>query len=281
MTSQKSKEGWAGGHHSRREQQTLPCRLLDSLIVAIPKKRTPTACFPVPPGISGKLMKAIPLLATLALLALLPVPAHARGGGGGFRGGMGEGGFREDAVDENAFRDEEPRVDNNALENANIDRVDDDNFRVADPAGSADVNIRPEGDDTANVNVRTADGKDYDTTVSGPGGYRAGYIWQNGDYVAVNCDPWVAYAAPFGAWAGWNIITQPDYVQYPVYASYPVETAVEVALQKLGLYSGPIDGNAASCASAIEQYQAQNNLPVTGNITPGLLTALGIQASFE
>jgi peptidoglycan hydrolase-like protein with peptidoglycan-binding domain len=117
--------------------------------------------------------------------------------------------------------------------------------------------------------------------VAGPDGYRNGYIWQNGAYVAVNCDPFVPYAAPFGAWAGWNIVTQPDYVQYPVYATYPVETAVEVALQKLGLYTGPIDGNAASCAGAIEQYQMQNGMPVTGTITPELLTALGIQATFQ
>ena len=60
-----------------------------------------------------------------------------------------------------------------------------------------------------------------------------------------------------------------------------METAVEVALQKLGLYSGPIDGIAASCAGAIEQYQMQNGMAVTGTITPGLLAALGIQANFQ
>lgn len=193
-------------------------------------------------------------------------------------------------MDDGAFRQDAPRVDDNVGDDVNIerngndlnvDRTSQDNFRVSDDNGSADVNVRPEGNDTANVNVRTADGADYDATVAGPDGYRAGYIWQNGDYVAVNCDPWVPYAAPFGAWAGWNIVTQPDYVQYPVYATYPVETAVEVALQKLGLYTGPIDGNASSCAGAIEQYQMQNNMPVTGTITPDLLTALGIQASFE
>ena len=129
--------------------------------------------------------------------------------------------------------------------------------------------------------MRTADGQDYNTTVAGPQGYRSGYVWQNGDYVAVNCDPFVPYAAPFGAWAGWNVVTQPDYVQYPVYSSFPVETAVEVALQKLGLYTGPIDGNAASVAGAIEQYQMQTEVPVTGTITPELLTALGIQATYQ
>ncbi len=225
------------------------------------------------------------LLATALLLPVQDLLARGGGGEGGFRGGMGEEGFREGGADEDAFREEAPRLDENVdpvvRDDANVDRTGDDNYRVSDADGSADVNVRPEGDDTANVNVRTADGKDYDTTVAGPDGYRSGYIWQNGDYVAVNCDPFVAYAAPFGIWAGWNIITQPEYVQYPVYATYPVETAVEVALQKLGVYNGPIDGNAASCAAAIEQYQTQNGMPVTGTITPELLTALGIQASFQ
>jgi hypothetical protein len=224
------------------------------------------------------------LLAAALLLPVQDLLARGGGGGGGLRGGMGEEGFREGGADEDAFREEAPRLDENVdpvvRDDANVDRTGDDNYRVSDADGSADVNVRPEGDDTANVNVRTADGKDYDTTVAGPDGYRSGYIWQNGDYVAVNCDPFVAYAAPFGIWAGWNIITQPDYVQYPVYATYPVETAVEVALQKLGLYTGPIDGNAQSCAGAIEQYQMQNSMPVTGTISPELLTALGIQATF-
>jgi hypothetical protein len=223
-------------------------------------------------------MKPLPLFA-LTLLTTSTLVFARGGGGGGFHGG-GEG-FREGGMEEEA-----PRMDTNfdasrEGDDLNVDRTDDDNFRVSDNNGSADVNVRGEGDDTANVNVHTSDGKDYDTTVAGPDGYRAGYVYQNGDYMAVNCDPFVPYAAPFGAWAGWNVVTQPEYVQYPVYATYPVETAVEVALQKLGLYTGPIDGQAASAADAIEQYQTQNGMPVTGTITPDLLTALGIQATFQ
>lgn len=232
-------------------------------------------------------MKTLPFLGLTLLVTTSLVLAR---GGGGFRGGGDFGGGE--------FRDEAPRVDENFGDDVNvsreggdanidrdgndtnIDRTGDDNYRVSDDNGSADVRVNPEGDGEANVNVRTADGKDYDTTVAGPDGYRAGYVWQNGDYVAVNCDPFVPYAAPFGVWAGWNVVTQPEYVQYPVYATYPVETAVEVALQKLGLYTGPIDGNATSCAGAIEQYQMQNGMPVTGTISPELLTALGIQATF-
>lgn len=243
-------------------------------------------------------MKTVSLLG-LALLVTTSL-VLARGGGGG-----GGGGFREGGMDDAGFRDEAPRLDEDSMDTSvrqddvnvdrdgddvnvnrdgndvNVDRTGDDDYRVSDINGSADVNVRPEGDDTANVNVRTADGQDYNTTVAGPQGYRSGYVWQNGDYVAVNCDPFVPYAAPFGAWAGWNVVTQPDYVQYPVYSSFPVETAVEVALQKLGLYTGPIDGNAASVAGAIEQYQMQTEVPVTGTITPELLTALGIQATYQ
>lgn len=249
-------------------------------------------------------MKTLSLLG-LALLFSTSLVLARGGGGGGFRGGMGDEGVREGGMDDAGFRDEAPRLNEDSMDNSarqddvnvdrdgddvnvnrdgndvNVDRTGGDNYRVSDINGSADVNVRPEGDDTANLNVRTADGQDYNTTVAGPQGYRAGYVWQNGDYVAVNCDPFVPYAAPFGAWAGWNVVTQPDYVQYPVYSSFPVETAVEVALQKLGLYTGPIDGNAASVAGAIEQYQMQTEVPVTGTITPELLTALGIQATYQ
>ena len=234
-------------------------------------------------------MKTVPLLGLSLLVTTSLVLARGGDGGGG-------GGFREGGMDDAGVRDEAPRLNEDSMDasvrqddvnvdrdgsDVSVDRTGDDNYRVSDINGSADVNVRPEGDDTANVNVRTADGEDYNTTVAGPQGYRAGYVWQNGDYVAVNCDPFVPYAAPFGAWAGWNVVTQPDYVQYPVYPSFPVETAVEVALQKLGLYTGPIDGNAASVAGAIEQYQMQTEVPVTGTITPELLTALGIQASYQ
>ena len=232
-------------------------------------------------------MKTLPLLGLTLIVTSSLVLARGGGGGGDFRGGgMGDEGVREGGVDDAGFRDEAPRLNEDSMDTSvrqddvNVDRTDDDNYRVSDINGSADVNVRPEGDDTANVSVRTADGQDYNTTVAGPQGYRSGYVWQNGDYVAVNCDPFVPYAAPFGAWAGWNVVTQPDYIQYPVYSTYPVETAVEVALQKLGLYTGPIDGNAASCAGAIEQYQMQTEVPVTGTITPELLNALGIQATY-
>lgn len=189
------------------------------------------------------------------------------GGGGGFHGGMGGEDFRDSVVNDGAWRDDVRPVDDNLVR-------DDVDWRE-DPA------VRTDLDHAAGEDRNAVDTAGYDINRAGPEGYQAGYVWRDGDYVAVNCDPFVPYAVPFGVWAGWNIVTQPEYVDYPVYATYPIETAVEVALQKLGLYNGPIDGNAASCAGAIEQYQTNNGMPVTGTISPELLTALGIQANFQ
>jgi hypothetical protein len=150
---------------------------------------------------------------------------------------------------------------------------------MSDEYRDPDLDNRVEGEWDQTDGERRSDEGGYDVSLEGPGGYRAGYVWRDGGYVAVDCSPWVPYAAPFGMWAGWSVITQPDYIQYPVYATYPVETAVQVALQNLGLYSGLIDGNAASCSEAIKQFQEQHNLPVTGTIDPTLLSALGVQAS--
>ena len=213
-----------------------------------------------------------PLLIAL-LFAAATSQLHARGGGGGgFSEGFRGGGFG------NGFRMEEPRFDDDDREDVNIQREGRNDFEVQDDKGSANVRVRPDGYDESNVNVHTSNGKDYDTNVVGPNGYRRGYIYQNGSYVQVNCDPFVPYFAPFGPWFGWSVVTQPVYLDYPVYATYPVETAVQIALQQVGLYNGPIDGQVSSCRGAIEAYQQQNGLAVTGTINPELLQALGIQA---
>ena len=47
----------------------------------------------------------------------------------------------------------------------------------------------------------------------------------------------------------------------------------------LWFYNGPINGQVSSCRGAIEAYQQQNGLAVTGTINPELLQALGIQAN--
>jgi len=213
-----------------------------------------------------------PFLITL-LLAAATTHLQARGGGGGLGGGFREGGFG------GGFREDAPRFDDENRDEVNFQREGNDDFRVENENGSANVRVRPDGYDEANVNVHTSDGKDYDANVAGPEGYRNGYIWQNGGYVAVSCNPFMPYYAPFGPWLGWSVVTQPVYLDYPVYATYPVETAVQVALRQIGLYDGPINGQVSSCRLAIEAYQQQNGLAVTGTINPELIQALGIQAT--
>lgn len=170
-------------------------------------------------------------------------------GGGGFHGGM-EGG--------------EWRGGQEGLE------VDSGRDSLGDPEdGLGGVN-----DD----NVRT-DGRGESENVMGFEGYRSGYIWRDGEYVPVSCDPWIPYVVPFGMWEGWSVVTQPDYLQYPAYASCPIETAVQVSLKNIGLYDGPVEGVEGDCEEAIREYQSQNGLPVTGTITPELLRTLGVQAA--
>lgn len=210
-----------------------------------------------------------PICLSLLLATTLVMNAREMGGGGFSGGGFGRGEFRDPA----------PRFNDVDDDNVDLQREGRDQFEVQSGDRSANVDVHPNGNDTANVNVHTSTGHDYTATVAGPDGYRNGYIWQNGSYVAVSCPVFMPYAAPFGPWMGWSVVTQPVYLEYPCYATYPLETAVQIALRQLGLYNGPIDGLPVSCRSAIETYQSQNGLSVTGTINPELLTALGIQAN--
>ena len=208
--------------------------------------------------------------------------ASARGGGGGgMRGGF-EG--REDIAPE--FRPEMPieRAPDAEL-NRGTDRDLGEGLEAERAAVDTDRPVVDQGiraPDAADVDAGAMANRankaleKNDPSYLGPEGYRAGYIWRNGQYVDAGCRPNEWYVAPFGDYAGWGLITQPEYLEYPVYASYPIETAVEIALQNLGLYNGAIDGAVESAASAIEAYQQQNGLPVTGTITQELLDSLGL-----
>jgi hypothetical protein len=198
---------------------------------------------------------------------------YARGGGA-FHGGMEDGGFHEDGgLHEDGGEGRRPEEFGST----------DDDLDIADFDGGYndrdDNQLRGVPDPSADRVAEDEDGGDYRAAIAGPNGYRNGYIWHDGGYEAVNCDPYVPYIAPFGAWAGWSVVTQPKYLNYPVYASYPIETAVQVALQNLGLYEGPVDGDIQSCIQALEAYEAQNGLEITGTVTPELLSSLGIQVA--
>jgi hypothetical protein len=130
------------------------------------------------------------------------------------------------------------------------------------------------------VNAQGANGATYSSTRETFNGYRPNSVYVNGAYTPANVTVNSVYVAPIGAYAGWNIVTQPYYVTYPVYATYPIETAVQVELTRQGYYNGSIDGMVGPATSAaIAKYQAANNLPVTGKINQALIDTLGIKQS--
>lgn len=122
-----------------------------------------------------------------------------------------------------------------------------------------------------------AEGPNGGTASASWSGYRSGYVYTGGVYRQANVVVNRAYVAPVGVYAGWTIVTQPYYVAYPAYATYPVEISVQVQLQRLGYYGGPIDGDiGAQTQKAIAKYQADNGLPPTGQINQALLKSLKI-----
>ncbi len=254
----------------------------------------------------------IPLLTALAatlLVSLAAAPsALARGEGGGHMGGGERMEGDREGRDDSIQRDDnnvtfEGRDGNSG--NVDVNREGDGNtdvdFGYDGKSGSAQVDREGDGQTTINatgfdgksssadinhygdgvttVSGTGPDGRSYDAAVVGPDGFRSGYIWRGGAYVPVDIQPLVNYEVPFGTFAGWNIVNQPTFIEYPCYATYPVETAVQVQLTSLGFYEGPIDGLLTSVAAAISSYQQANNLEVTGTISPSLLDALSIDVS--
>jgi hypothetical protein len=84
-------------------------------------------------------------------------------------------------------------------------------------------------------------------------------------------------------------IESPDYTGYGSYEPSPtydsvsespdlLSAQVQSALYQLGYYRGAIDGiQGPRMQSAIAVYQRQHGLPVTGEITGGLIASLGIR----
>ena len=108
-------------------------------------------------------------------------------------------------------------------------------------------------------------------------GYRSGYVYTGGVYRPATVTVNSLYIAPIGACAGWGVIARPYYISYPVYATYPVEVSVQVELIRRKYYFGTVDGQVGpGTRQAISQYQAANNLQVTGTINQALVVSLGI-----
>lgn len=235
-----------------------------------------------------QVMKLPPVVTIVALAAMLSGShTFARGEGGGHMGG-GErlGG------DERISETDDDRIQRDG-DDVQFESKDGDSGHVdvnREGDGDSDVNMGYDGktgsatiDRDANgvttVHATGSDGRSYDAAIVGPDGFRSGYIWRDGAYVPVDIQPLLTYSVPYGVFAGWSIVNQPEFIEYPCYATYPVETAVEVQLTALGYYEGPIDGLLASVSSAISAYQQANNLEVTGTLSSNLLEALKIPIS--
>lgn len=121
--------------------------------------------------------------------------------------------------------------------------------------------------------------------------------YENNHWWAYNGYGWIGLDAGFYPW---------DYYPYYTYDYYPYDyvmgdssdippayqgttttapapdatvTAVQTQLSEQGYYGGPIDGLFGSTTrDAVARYQAQNNLTVTGSLTPDMLQSLGLPA---
>ena len=120
----------------------------------------------------------------------------------------------------------------------------------------------------------------------GYGGY-GGYGYGGGGY----CGP--SYGGWGGGWGGWgpsfgiNIVTTPTPVYRTVTVYQPVTSnsgtrssivaQTQVRLARLGYYDSSIDGEFGPRTSrAIERYQMDNRLPVTGVLDRRTLASLGV-----
>lgn len=108
-------------------------------------------------------------------------------------------------------------------------------------------------------------------------GFRAGHVYVDGYYKKVFVGPGAIYVAPLGKNAGMRVLTLPEYMQYASYASYPVEIAVGLALQREGICDSPLEGNTSELVKAVAKYQQRTGQLATGAITPGLLKSLAVQ----
>lgn len=208
------------------------------------------------------------------------------GGGGGEGGGRGfsEGGFTEHTNEEGlsqanfgSFNTSRNLESNGYSANLNTERgpvqVEGNYDRVGD-VQRASVGITEPNGYVSSASV-TRVGNQPETF----NGYRTGYYYVNGGYNQVNLTPDATYIAPVGAFAGWGVYTTAEYINYPSYATYPIETALQIQLTNQGYYTGEIDGNIQSVTQAISDYQSKNGLQVTGQINRDLLTQLGISCA--
>lgn len=85
------------------------------------------------------------------------------------------------------------------------------------------------------------------------------------------------FAVRKGKWNGTTLRALPIYRNHSAFDRLPVEVAVQIELESLGYYNGPIDGDIGrGSIRAITNYQRSNGLVATGNIDRALLKSLNI-----
>jgi len=119
--------------------------------------------------------------------------------------------------------------------------------------------------------------------------------YENNHWWAYNGDNWIGLDTGFLPWDYYPYYTY-DYYPYdyfigdsadvpPAYqgttttapAPDPTVTAVQTQLSQQGYYGGPVDGLfGPTTRDAVARYQAEQNLTVTGSLTPDTLQALGL-----
>lgn len=230
-------------------------------------------------------MKITFLLLTISLVSLECAQAGRRGGSGsisreGARGGSVEAeGERAGRYRSGSVEAEGPRGGTYNASGTQVGRVGTGEVNAEGPRGgtydASGTRVGPVR--TGSVNAEGPNGGTVNRSATTWNGYRRGYVYTGGVYRPANIVINTIYVAPLGIYAGWKVMTQPYYVNYPAYATNPVEIAVQVELQRLGYYSGLIDGVIGpGTQQAITKFQSMNGFPPTGQINQALLKALNI-----
>ena len=112
------------------------------------------------------------------------------------------------------------------------------------------------------------------------------YPWDYYPYDAYGSYPSDSYGDPYGyndyTYDSSDSYTQDPYSYYsgyaaPVQSGNGVVSSVQSQLAKLGYYRGAVDGVAGDeTQAAIARYQQENDLSVTGTVTPATLQSLGL-----
>jgi hypothetical protein len=170
--------------------------------------------------------------------------------------------------------------------------------QVARPANpSVAPSLRTTTAQQKGLNGRTDHVYQSEAATSHPDWDRRRAYYSNNHWWAYNGDSWIGLEAGFYPWDYYPYYTY-DYYPYDYFvddspdvpsayqgttttapAADPTVASVQTQLSQQGYYGGPIDGLfGPTTRDAVARYQAQQNLAVTGSLTPDTLRALGLSS---